>query len=71
MSQLKLVAPAVILFTGFLALTSASYAKPEFTSKEKKACSFCHVDAKAKPKEFTDAGKYYKEHNNSLDGYKK
>jgi hypothetical protein len=35
----------------------------------KKACAYCHVDSKAKPKELTDAGKYYAEHKN-LDGYK-
>jgi len=34
----------------------------------KKACAYCHVDSKAKPKELTDAGKYYAEHKN-LEGY--
>jgi hypothetical protein len=34
----------------------------------KKACAYCHVDSKAKPKELTPAGKYYGEHK-SLDGY--
>jgi hypothetical protein len=34
----------------------------------KKACAYCHVDSKAKPKELTGAGKYYKEHK-SLEGY--
>jgi hypothetical protein len=72
MSKLKFVLPAVILGAGFLALTTeVSYAKPEYTKAEKKACTFCHVDVKTKPKEFTDAGAYYKEHNHSLDGYKK
>jgi hypothetical protein len=28
------------------------------------------VDAKAKPKELNEAGKYYKENKNSLEGYK-
>jgi hypothetical protein len=34
----------------------------------KKNCAYCHVDSKAKPKELTEAGKYYAEHK-SLDGY--
>ena len=67
----RLVMPAVILTAGVIALTPDSYAKPEYTKAEKKACAFCHVDAKAKPKELTDAGKYYQEHNHSLEGYKK
>ena len=72
MSKLKFVLPAIILGAGFLALTTAvSYAKPEYTKAEKKACTFCHVDSKTKPKELTDAGTYYKEHNHSLEGYKK
>lgn len=34
----------------------------------KKPCAYCHVDSKAKPKELTEAGKYYQEHK-TLDGY--
>lgn len=52
------------------AFTTSSSAKPEYTKNEKKACAFCHVDSKAKPKELTEAGKYYQEHNHSLEGYK-
>jgi hypothetical protein len=60
------------LAAGFVVLTAeVSQAKPEYTKAEKKACTFCHVDSKAKPKELTDAGTYYKEHNHSLEGYKK
>ena len=55
---------------GSVLITSTSYAKPEYTKSTKKACIFCHADAKAKPKELTEAGKYFKEHNNSLDGFK-
>jgi hypothetical protein len=53
---------------GFVVSSTSSFAKPEYVKTTKKACGFCHVDAKAKPKELTDAGKYFKEHN-SLDGY--
>ena len=44
-----------------------SYAKPEYAKTEKKACIYCHVAA-GKP-ELNDAGKYYKDHDHSLDGY--
>ena len=68
MSHLKVVLPAVILLGGFLVCTTSSYGKPEYVKSTKKACAYCHVDSKAKPKELTDAGKYYAEHK-SLDGY--
>jgi hypothetical protein len=69
MSLLKYALPALVLFGSSVLVTSTSYAKPEYTKSTKKACVFCHVDSKAKPKELTDAGKYFKDHNNSLDGY--
>jgi len=69
MSTFKYLLPAVVLIASVM-LTATSYAKPEFTKSTKKVCTFCHIDAKAKPKELTEAGKYFKEHNNSLDGYK-
>lgn len=34
-----------------------SYAKPEYTKKEKKPCVTCHVSAKSK--ELNDTGKCY------------
>jgi hypothetical protein len=55
--------------SGFLVCSTASYGKPEYTTSTKKACAVCHVDSKAKPKELTEAGKYFSEHKN-LDGYK-
>ncbi len=55
---------------GLIVSSSPTQAKPEATRKEKKPCSFCHVDAKAAPKELKDAGKYYKDHGSSLEGYK-
>jgi hypothetical protein len=68
MFHLKVTLPAVILAGGFLVCTMTSYAKPEYVKTTKKACAFCHVDSKKKPKELTEAGKYFKEHKN-LDGY--
>jgi hypothetical protein len=69
MGTLKLAIPAVVIGVGLLGLTSATYGKPEYTKKEKKACTFCHT--KQGEKELNDAGKYYAAHDHSLDGYKK
>ncbi len=66
--KIKFALPAGIALAGFLVCSTASYGKPEYTKATKKACTTCHVDAKAKPKELTEAGKYYKE-KTTLDGY--
>ena len=71
MLKIKFALPAAILLGGFLVSSTSSYGKPEYTKATKKPCTFCHVDSKAKPKELTEAGKYFKEHNNSLEGYTK
>jgi hypothetical protein len=58
------------LFLSLLALTvvaSLGISKAEYAKKESKPCTFCHPAGKFK--ELTDAGKYYKEHNHSLEGY--
>lgn len=68
MSKIKYAVPAAILVGGFLVSSTLSYGKPEYTKATKKACTVCHVDSKAKPKELTGAGKYYKEHK-TLEGY--
>ncbi|MCU1239103.1 MAG: hypothetical protein JWP63_7070 [Candidatus Solibacter sp.] len=72
MRALKLVIPSVLLMAGFLVCTTASYGTPEYSKKEKKGCTFCHgkIEGKeAMPNNLTDAGKYYKEHSHSLEGY--
>lgn len=72
MRAMKLVVPAVLLFTGFLVCTTASYGKPEYAKKEGKQCTFCHGKVEAKEgmaKNLTDAGKYYASHDHKLDGY--
>jgi len=73
MRVLKLALPATIMMMGFLLCTSATYGIPEYAKKEKKACSFCHseavADKAAMARNQTDAGKYYKGHNHSLDGF--
>jgi hypothetical protein len=59
---LLLISLAVIITVPF------SAGKAEYSKKEGKPCSFCHPMNKSK--ELTDAGKYYKEHDHSLVGYK-
>ena len=62
----------ILGFLGILTIVGmmlAPYAvgTPEFAKKESKSCTFCHT-AVGKP-DLNDAGKYYKDHNNSLEGY--
>jgi hypothetical protein len=57
---------AIAIVSG--SLLPLATAKPEYAKKEGKPCTFCHV--KTGSKELNDAGKYYKEHNHSLEGYK-
>lgn len=59
-----LIASAIISGTLF----TLAAAKMEYSKKEGKKCTSCHV--KMGSKELNDAGKYYKEHNHSLEGYK-
>jgi hypothetical protein len=57
--------PVAILSLGTM-FSTVSFGKPEYTKKEKKACTYCHV--KAGSKDLNDAGKYYaKKH--TLEGY--
>lgn len=71
MLKVKYAVPAAILLGGLLVNSTVSFGKPEYVKATKKACSFCHVDSKAKPKDLTEAGQYFKDHNNSLEGYEK
>jgi hypothetical protein len=74
MRAIKLVVPAALAMAGLLICTTAtSYGKPEYAKKEDKKCAFCHSSVGAKEvmqKNLTDAGKYYKDHEHKLDGYK-
>jgi hypothetical protein len=68
MSRLKIIVPTALLLGGFLALSTASFGKQEYTKQTKKACVYCHVDAAKTPKELKSPGKYFQEHKN-LEGY--
>jgi hypothetical protein len=62
---------AISVFCG--ALLTLATAKQEYAKKEGKPCTFCHTKVgspEVMGKSLTDAGKYYKEHDHSLKGYK-
>ena len=63
------------LVIGGLVAPTPSFGTQQYAKDTKKACTFCHVKPGAaadmhKDPNLTDAGKYFKEHNHSLDGYK-
>jgi hypothetical protein len=65
---MKFAIPGLVLLLGVLVNSTISSAKPEYSKKEKKGCTFCHVSAKSK--DLNDTGQYYKDHDHSLEGYK-
>ena len=67
MRIIKFAAPVAILYVGFVLSAGLGLAKVDYAKKEKKGCVFCHV--KQGSKELNEAGQYYKEHKNSLEGY--
>jgi hypothetical protein len=68
MRLVKFAAPALVLALGITVYPTTSFGKAAYATKEKKACTYCHT--KAGSKDLNDAGKYYQEHNHSLEGYK-
>lgn len=60
MKFLKYLAPSLVLTAGLLFNAMSSFAKPEYTKKEKVGCVKCHV--KTGSKDLNDTGKYYHEH---------
>ena len=66
MRTLRFFIPASIALAGFLLPMTVVQAKPEFSKKEKKSCTFCHVTQGKK--ELNDAGNFYKE-KHTLEGY--
>jgi hypothetical protein len=59
---------AVLAAAGALVRPPAAQAFPKFSTKEKKPCSYCHVNpAGGGPR--NAAGKWYKEHGLSFAGY--
>jgi hypothetical protein len=65
---MKLFQTLLLISLAALIAVPFSAGKAEYAKKEGKACTFCHPPGKFK--ELTDAGKYYKEHDHSLEAYK-
>ena len=63
----KLIFPLGVLGAGLFLNTTAGFAKPEYARRTKKDCAFCHPPDSWN---LTDAGKYYRDHKYSLQGYK-
>ena len=63
----NVILPAGIVAAGLFFSATTSWAVPEFARKTKKECSFCHPPDSW---QLTEAGKYYREHKHSLEGYK-
>ena len=54
--MVKIILPAIVAIAGLLlSVTSAVYAKPEYSKSEKKKCIDCHT--KMGKKDLNDAGK--------------
>ena len=64
---LALIVPASLVTAAILFAPAVSVAKPEYSRRTKKECGFCH------PKDswdINDAGKYFRDHQHSLEGFK-
>ena len=59
------LATAIVMFA-LLCGPQAATAKPEYTRRTSKECSFCHVPPGYN---LNEAGRYYQEHQHSLKGY--
>lgn len=74
MKNLKAIGPAtaaalaVVAVAAALVRPPAAQAFPKFAQKEKKPCSYCHVNPSGGGPR-NAAGKWYHEHGNSFAGY--
>jgi hypothetical protein len=63
---LEILAAAAIIVAAFSLSALPGLARPEYGRRTQKECNFCH------PKDswnLNDAGKYYRDHKYSLQGY--
>lgn len=56
-----------IWMVGIWLLVQPLGAVPAYAQREEKACGFCHPGGNFA--DLTDAGRYYSEHDHSLEGY--
>ena len=54
------------LFRRFFFSAATGVARPEYSRRTQKECNFCHPPDSWN---LTDAGKYYRDHHYSLQGY--
>ena len=64
MRSMKIAISSSILLMGLMLSTVLSFAKPEYSKKEKTPCTTCHT-AQGK-KDLNATGTCYKDHNHSL-----
>ena len=62
---LKTALPSAIILGGLIVMSPVSFGKPEYTKKEKKGCTVCHVTSGKK--ELNGVGNCYAK-NHSLEG---
>ncbi len=62
----RLIPSIAILAIALIFCTTSGSAKPEYTRRTKKDCEFCHPP---NSRDLNDAGKYYQDHHDSLQGY--
>jgi hypothetical protein len=67
MRFIRTIRTLVLVTLALLVAVSLGMSTAQYSKKEGKGCTYCHPPGKFK--ELTDAGKYYKEHNHSLEGY--
>jgi hypothetical protein len=65
LSTLKFAIPTFFIAACLVLTSPSSQAKPEYTKKEKRGCTTCHITQGKK--ELNDTGKCYAEHDHSLD----
>jgi hypothetical protein len=69
MRTLKVAVPAILAMAGFLAFTTVSFGKPEYSKKEGKNCVTCHSKMEGKEamaKNLNETGKCYATNDHSL-----
>lgn len=64
---LQFLVPAGVVATGICLSSTAGWAKPDYARRTNKECGYCHPSDSWK---LNDAGKYYRDHKYSLEGYK-
>ncbi len=63
---LELTFLSAAFFAAFFLAPSSGQARPDYSRRTQKECNFCHPPDSWN---LTDAGKYYRDHHHSLQGY--